>query len=58
MTDLSSLWGLLTVIGPLLLLVVLAWAVLHNRRSRSARDATERATARNYDEQDRIDRER
>ena len=52
--DLSSLWGLLTVAGPILLFAVLLWAVLSNRRSKAAERHTEAATRSLYD---RIDGE-
>ncbi|MFV0623829.1 hypothetical protein ACBY01_07450 [Sphingomonas sp. ac-8] len=58
MADGTSLWGLLTIIGPIVLLAVIVWAVLNNRVSRRRDAESERATAELYDEQDRIDRER
>lgn len=57
MSDASGLWSLLTILGPILLAVVLIWAMLHNRRSKRANDRTEVATSANYDEQDRVDHE-
>jgi hypothetical protein len=44
---------LISVVGPALLLIVLAWAMLHNRASRRSREETERATRRLYEEEDR-----
>lgn len=58
MADEVSLWGLLTIIGPVVLLGVIIWAVLNNRVSRRRHRESERATADLYDEQDRIDREK
>lgn len=55
--DLSGFnWSLLTIVGPLLLVAVIAWAMLHNRASRRRRDDSERATHRVYDEEDRAHR--
>lgn len=45
-------WGIITIIGPLLLVAVLAWAALRNRTSRAKRDETERATRELYREED------
>jgi hypothetical protein len=53
--DLGSLWGLLTVIGPIVLGVVILWAILHNRTSRAEDARTEEATRRMYDKQSRED---
>ena len=52
--DGSSLWGLITVAGPIVLIAVLAWAMLSNRRSRKAEQQSEAATRELYK---RIDRE-
>ena len=56
--DLSSLQGVMVVIGPIVLAVAIAWAVLRNRGSRRDIARTEEATRRNYDEQAREDRAR
>jgi hypothetical protein len=40
-------WSLMTIVGPLLLLVVLAWALMRNRQPRSDEiDRTEKGDAR------------
>ena len=52
----GSLWGLLTVLGPILLGGILLWAVLSNRRSKSAENRTERATHDLYKTIDREDK--
>ena len=52
----SSLWGLLTVMGPILLAAVLLWAVLNNRLSRKAEKKTEAATHKLYEQIDREDK--
>jgi hypothetical protein len=49
-------WGLQTVIGGLLLLAVLLWAVLRNRSSKTPLDRTERGTRRVYDEAEEVRR--
>ena len=58
MFDLGSQWGLLTIIGPILLAVAIGWAILHNRGSRRDVERTEEATRRMYDEQSREDQAR
>lgn len=46
-------WALMNIVGPLLLLVVLAWVVLRNRKPRPDEvDRTEKATHDLYDEED------
>lgn len=46
-------WSLLTIVGPILLFVVLLWAVLRNRKPRQEDiDRTERATKELYHEED------
>jgi hypothetical protein len=37
-------WGLMTIVGPILLLLVLGWAMLKNRRSAAEKRRTEEAT--------------
>lgn len=51
----GSLAGLMVIVGPLVLLAALAWAVLHNRRSRGQEQRTEQATRDLYKEQGRAD---
>ena len=46
-------WALINIVGPLLLLIVLAWALLRNRKSSQAEiDRTEQATRDLYREED------
>ena len=46
-------WSLITILGPLLLIVVVAWALLRNRKSSQADlDRTEQATRDLYREED------
>ena len=56
--DLGSLWGILTIIGPILLAAAIIWAMFHNRGSRADIAHTEEATHRMYDEQNREDQAR
>ena len=46
-------WTLLTIVGPLVLVLVIAWAILRNRRSRASDAEGEAATRRVYEEEDR-----
>ncbi|HYD14733.1 MAG TPA: hypothetical protein VEC11_17935 [Allosphingosinicella sp.] len=46
-------WKLLIIGGPLLLAIVLAWAVIRNRRARTPDEVTEAGTRRVYDEEER-----
>ena len=41
-------WLLVTVLGPLLLVAVMAWAFVKNKKSKVDPDVTERATRENY----------
>lgn len=56
--DLSSLQGLMVIVGPILLAIAIAWAIFRNRSSASPKEIarTEEATRRLYDEQDREDK--
>jgi hypothetical protein len=54
--DGSSLWSMLVVIGPILLAVILLWAVISNRRSRADEQRTEDATRELYERTDRDDK--
>lgn len=51
----NSLWGVLTIAGPVVLVVALVWAVRHNGGTPEEEAATEEATHRMYDEQARDD---
>jgi cbb3-type cytochrome oxidase subunit 3 len=54
-SEMGSLWTLITIVGPILLILALAWALLRNRkRTRVSEADTERAT---HDLNDEIDRE-
>ena len=51
-------WAILNIVGPLLLLVVLAWAFMRNRKAKGGIDQTERRTHEVYDEEEANRRER
>ena len=48
-----SLWGIATIVGPIILLALFAWVILRNRSSKVSEDVTERATKANYEAEDR-----
>jgi len=52
----EGIWTLVTIVGPILLGVVLIWAIIHNRTSKADLKRTEEATRRNYERQDAIDK--
>lgn len=56
--DLSSMQGVMVIIGPILLAAVIAFALIRNRRARGDIDHTEAATRERYDQQDREDKAR
>ena len=54
----ETLWGLMNIVGPLILLVLLIWVVLRARRKGEVpRDVTERATHDVYAEEEKMRRE-
>lgn len=55
----GDFWGLITIIGPVLLGAVLIWALLRNRKTTPREDAhTEQATHDLYEQIDREDKAR
>lgn len=56
--DLSSLQGIIVIVGPILLAAAIGWAMFHNKGTRREVQATEYATRRMYDAQDRDDKAR
>ena len=52
-------WSLMTIVGPIILLVLLIWVVMRSRRRRgeASRDTTERATHNAYAEEEKMRRE-
>ena len=54
----ETLWGLMNIVGPLILLVLLIWVVLRARRKGGAPpEVTERATHDAYAEEEKMRRE-
>lgn len=45
-------WAILDIVGPAILIIVIAWAVLRNRASRGGMDQTERGTRDAYDREE------
>jgi hypothetical protein len=56
--DLSTMQGLMVIVGPILLAIAIAWAIFNNRGSRREVERTEEATRMRYDQQDREDKAR
>lgn len=49
----ERLWGVITIVGPILLAAALLYAIVTNRkRSKAQRDLTERATREQYERTD------
>ncbi|HEX8580559.1 MAG TPA: hypothetical protein VF655_13320 [Allosphingosinicella sp.] len=44
-------WAILNIVGPLLIVLVLGWAFLKNKKNKGGIDRTERATHELYDEE-------
>jgi len=44
----EGLWGLATIVGPIVLLALFIWVILRNRSAKVSKDVTERATKANY----------
>ena len=47
-------WNLVTLLGPIVLLAVIIWAVMRNKKSRIDQRTTEEGTRRVYEEEQRI----
>lgn len=59
MIDLGGgLWGVMTILGPIVLAAVILWAILHNRTSKRQKERTEEATREMYDAQSAEDARR
>ena len=44
----EGLWGIATIVGPIVLLLLFAYVIMRNRSSKVSKDVTERATKANY----------
>ncbi|MDQ3079443.1 MAG: hypothetical protein M3R03_05530 [Pseudomonadota bacterium] len=51
--ELEGLWGLATIIGPIVLLALFIWVILRNRSAPVSKDVTDAATRANYQADDR-----
>ncbi len=51
--ELEGLWGLATIVGPIVLLALFIWVILRNRSARVSKDVTDAATRANYQADDR-----
>jgi uncharacterized membrane protein len=51
--ELEGLWGIATILGPIVLLGLFVWVILRNRNAPVSRDVTENATRANYAAEDR-----
>ena len=49
----TSGYGLATIIGPIVLLVLFIFVIMRNRKSKVSKDVTEDATRANYQAEDR-----
>lgn len=49
----GGIWSLAVIVGPILLIIVLLWAMFRNRSSRASMDHTERATRELYEREER-----
>jgi hypothetical protein len=56
----EALWGVMTILGPVLLLAALVWAVVRNRQQRTAesQELTEKATRELYEQLDSEDKQK
>ncbi len=48
----SGIWGILVIVGPILLAAAIAWAALNNRQSKKGLRKTEQATRDLYQAED------
>jgi preprotein translocase subunit YajC len=56
----EALWGVMTILGPVLLLAALTWAMVRNRQQRmpESQELTERATRELYEQLDSEDKQK
>ena len=46
--ELEGLWGLATIVGPIVLLGLFIWVIVRNRSATVSKDVTDAATRANY----------
>jgi uncharacterized membrane protein len=51
--ELEGIWGIATIVGPIVLLVLFIYVIMRNRSSRVSKDAGEATTRANYQADDR-----
>ena len=51
--EVEGLWGIATIVGPIVLLVLFIFVIVRNRSSRVSKQVTEDATEANYQAEDR-----
>ncbi len=49
----EGLWGIATIVGPIVLLALFIWVIMRNRSARVSKDVTDAATRANYKADDR-----
>jgi hypothetical protein len=48
-------WGIITIVGPILLGLGLLWAMTHNRQTKRQKEESDRASRELYEQLDRDD---
>ncbi len=48
----EGLWGIATIVGPIVLLILFAYVIMRNRSSKVSKQITEDATEANYQAED------
>jgi uncharacterized membrane protein len=51
--ELEGLWGIATIVGPIVLLVLFIFVILRNRKAKVSRDVSDAAARANYQAEDR-----
>ena len=54
----GGLWGVMTILGPIILAAVILWAIFNNRTTKREKERTEEATREMYDAQNEEDTRR
>ncbi|MCR5870260.1 MULTISPECIES: hypothetical protein [unclassified Sphingomonas] len=54
----GGLWGVMTILGPIILAAVILWAIFNNRTTKREKERTEDATRAMYDAQNEEDTRR
>ena len=51
--EMEGLWGIATIVGPIVLLALFIFVIMRNRSSKVSKQVTEDATEANYQAEDR-----